>query len=147
LNDTDPLTYSPDLQRRAPGEYVSRGSGERSKLVIQELKKLGVKPALSLRPKRPRALFFPTVGRAHVLVMTVEPGFGGQPFMADMLPKIRKFQRPFRENWIVLLRGRRNQRRNGPEGPVEAGSGAVRENAIFNAADPLKALKELKLSS
>jgi len=50
----------------------------------------GVKPALVIKPKTPAEELFPHLERlAMVLVMTVEPGFGGQSFMADMLPKIK----------------------------------------------------------
>ncbi len=50
----------------------------------------GVKPALVIKPKTPAEVIFPYIEKlAMVLVMTVEPGFGGQSFMADMLPKIK----------------------------------------------------------
>ena len=51
---------------------------------------LGVKPSLSVKPGTPIEAVFPYLDKLFmVLVMTVEPGFGGQSFMADMLPKIR----------------------------------------------------------
>ena len=50
----------------------------------------GVKPAIALKPKTPAEAVFKYLDRlSMVLVMTVEPGFGGQSFMADMLPKIK----------------------------------------------------------
>lgn len=50
----------------------------------------GVKPALVIKPKTPAEAVFPYIEKlAMVLVMTVEPGFGGQSFMSDMLPKIK----------------------------------------------------------
>ena len=61
--------------------------------VEKTLKKIidaGVKPALVIKPKTPAEAVFPYLEKlAMVLVMTVEPGFGGQSFMADMLPKIK----------------------------------------------------------
>ena len=49
----------------------------------------GVKPALVIKPKTPAEAVFPYLEKlSMVLVMTVEPGFGGQSFMSDMLPKI-----------------------------------------------------------
>ncbi len=49
----------------------------------------GVKPALAIKPNTPASAVFPYLGKLYmVLVMTVEPGFGGQSFMEDMLPKV-----------------------------------------------------------
>lgn len=50
----------------------------------------GVRPALSVKPGTPAEAAFPYLDRcAALLVMTVEPGFGGQKFMADMMPKVQ----------------------------------------------------------
>lgn len=49
---------------------------------------------MSLRPGTPAEALFPYLDQLEmVLVMTVEPGFGGQSFMADQLPKIAAFRR------------------------------------------------------
>lgn len=57
---------------------------------IDKIKSTGVLPALVVKPKTPAEAVFPYLSQvAMVLVMTVEPGFGGQSFMEDMLPKIR----------------------------------------------------------
>ncbi len=56
---------------------------------IDKIISLGVEPALVIKPKTHAEAVFPYLGKVSmVLVMTVEPGFGGQSFMADMLPKI-----------------------------------------------------------
>ena len=56
---------------------------------LEKIINAGVKPALVIKPKTPAEAVFPYLEKlAMVLVMTVEPGFGGQSFMADMLPKI-----------------------------------------------------------
>ncbi len=50
----------------------------------------GKKTALAIKPKTPAEVLTPYLELLDmVLVMTVEPGFGGQSFMADQLPKIR----------------------------------------------------------
>lgn len=57
---------------------------------LEKIINAGVKPALVIKPKTPAEAVFPYLEKlAMVLVMTVEPGFGGQSFMADMLPKIK----------------------------------------------------------
>ena len=49
----------------------------------------GVKPALAIKPGTSPEAVLPYLDRLYmVLVMTVEPGFGGQGFMADMMPKV-----------------------------------------------------------
>ncbi len=56
---------------------------------IEKIISAGVKPALVIKPKTPAEAVFPYLDKlSMVLVMTVEPGFGGQSFMSDMLPKI-----------------------------------------------------------
>ncbi len=57
---------------------------------IAQIKKQGIKAAVSLKPNTPAEAVFPYLDDLYmVLVMTVEPGFGGQSFMPDMMPKVR----------------------------------------------------------
>ena len=57
---------------------------------IEKITSAGVLPALVVKPGTPAESVFPYLSKiAMVLVMTVEPGFGGQSFMEDMLPKIK----------------------------------------------------------
>lgn len=60
---------------------------------LKDIKAAGMKASVSLRPKFPASdlkPFLPYIDM--VLVMTVEPGFGGQSFMSDMLSKIREIR-------------------------------------------------------
>lgn len=55
---------------------------------IDKIKTRGIKPGLVIKPNTPAESVFPYLKDLYmVLIMTVEPGFGGQSFMADMLPK------------------------------------------------------------
>ena len=57
--------------------------------VIDKILARGCKPAIAIKPGTPVEAVLPYADRlAMVLVMTVEPGFGGQSFMADMMPKL-----------------------------------------------------------
>ncbi len=57
---------------------------------IESIRAKGKKVGIALKPKTPAEVLFPYLPLIDLaLVMTVEPGFGGQKFMADMLPKIR----------------------------------------------------------
>ena len=57
---------------------------------IHTVKEKGKLVGLAVKPKTPAEVVFPYLDLLDmVVVMTVEPGFGGQKFMSDMLPKIR----------------------------------------------------------
>ena len=62
--------------------------------VIDAIRKSGCTVGISLKPATPPEAVFPWLEKIDlVLVMTVEPGFGGQSFMADQLPKIAAIKR------------------------------------------------------
>ena len=61
---------------------------------IKAIHDLGVTAGMSLRPGTPAEALFPYLDDLElVLVMTVEPGFGGQSFMADQVAKIAEFKK------------------------------------------------------
>jgi len=61
---------------------------------ITTIRDLGLTVGMSLRPGTPAKALFPYLDLIDlVLVMTVEPGFGGQSFMADQMPKLAEFKR------------------------------------------------------
>ena len=71
--------------------HVESDTRENIKKTLELIRSLGVKPGIVVKPKTTAqeiAEFLPLVDM--VLVMTVEPGFGGQKFMADQLPTIRR---------------------------------------------------------
>ena len=60
---------------------------------IDVVKAQGKKVGLAVKPRTPAAVLYPFIERLDlVLVMTVEPGFGGQSFMPDQLPKIKELR-------------------------------------------------------
>jgi ribulose-phosphate 3-epimerase len=73
--------------------HVEADTPENVKKTLELIRSLGVKPGIVVKPKTPAeaiAEYLPLVDL--VLVMTVEPGFGGQKFMADMMPKLKKLR-------------------------------------------------------
>ena len=66
---------------------------------IAAVRECGRKVGLALKPKTPAEVVFPYLPLLDLLlVMTVEPGFGGQKFMADMLPKIQTLRSVIHSN-------------------------------------------------
>ena len=73
--------------------HVEADTTENIHKTIDLIRSLGVKPGIVVKPNTPAeaiAEFLPKVDL--VLVMTVEPGFGGQKFMAHMMPKLKQLR-------------------------------------------------------
>ena len=74
--------------------HVESDTPENTMAALKKIREYGVKPGIVVKPKTPAeaiAEYLPYVDL--VLVMTVEPGFGGQKFMADMMPKVSKLRK------------------------------------------------------
>ena len=68
--------------------------------LIQQIKKAGMKVGVGVKPNTPVESVLPFVDLVDmVLIMTVEPGFGGQKFMADMMPKVNNYM------YIYIIKG------------------------------------------
>ena len=99
----------------------------------------GKKTALTLKPSTPAEAVFPYLDQVDmVLVMTVEPGFGGQKFMADMLPKIAALRAEIdRRALPVTIEVDGGIAPDTAPLVAEAGATvAVVGSALFNAPDP-----------
>lgn len=69
--------------------HVEADSGEGISEAIHTVKECGKRVGLALKPATPVSAVMPYIELLDmVLVMTVEPGFGGQKFMHDMMPKL-----------------------------------------------------------
>ena len=70
--------------------HVEADTPENTAEAIKKIKSHGVKPGLSVKPKTPAEAVLPYIKDLDlILVMTVEPGFGNQKFMEDMMPKLK----------------------------------------------------------
>lgn len=73
--------------------HVESDWPENTLAALAKIRELGVKNGIVIKPKTPAEALIPYLDKVDmVLVMTVEPGFGGQKFMADMMPKLRKLR-------------------------------------------------------
>ena len=73
--------------------HVEADTPENTKAALEQIRAMGVKPGIVLKPKTPAEALAPYLPLVDlVLVMTVEPGFGGQKFMADMMPKLKQLR-------------------------------------------------------
>lgn len=117
---------------------------------IEKIKSRGMKAGLVIKPKTPAEAVFPYLEKLDlVLVMTVEPGFGGQSFMADMLPKVGAIKRECQKRGIELL-----VEADGGIGEATIAQAAqagvdvcVAGTAVFKADDAAQAISKLKTVS
>ena len=73
--------------------HVESDTPENTLAALEKIRALGVKPGIVVKPNTPAEAieaYLPLVDL--VLVMTVEPGFGGQKFMAHMMPKLAQLR-------------------------------------------------------
>jgi len=103
---TDPLKYAEPFVKAGADHITFHVESENDPdAVIKHLRELGVSVGISVKPKTPAEAILPYLDRIDlVLVMTVEPGFGGQSFMADMMPKVNTIRDAIRAgNYQVHL--------------------------------------------
>ena len=82
--------------------HVEADTPENIGAALDLIRACGKKAGVTLKPGTPAEEVLPWLDRVDlVLVMTVEPGFGGQRFMEDMLPKIRTIRGWIRERGLA----------------------------------------------
>jgi ribulose-phosphate 3-epimerase len=144
---TDPLRYA-ERFAKAGADIISFHSESESDTLetIRTIKACGVRAAVAIKPATPAESvyeFLPEIDM--LLVMTVEPGFGGQSFMADMMPKVEAIKAEINRRGLNVL--------------IEADGGigdatiaevaragvdvSVAGTAVFKAENPSQAIKRL----
>ena len=159
LRPLSDLTFDVHLMISHPKQYIRQFAEAGAEIItfhvecdddidetITEIEKYGVKPALSLKPGTPVECLYPYLDRLYmVLVMTVEPGFGGQKFMPSALDKLR---------WLKTEKERRGLRfllevdggvdaATAPQCVAAGADVLVAGSAIYGAADPAAAVRAL----
>ncbi|KAL7135916.1 hypothetical protein ABFS83_11G130500 [Erythranthe nasuta] len=116
--------------------------------LVKEIKSKGMKAGVSLKPGTPVEKVYPLVEAKDpvemVLIMTVEPGFGGQKFMPEMMDKVRALRTKYPSLDIEV---------DGGLGPstidVATSAGAnciVAGSSVFGAPDPAQVISLLRKS-
>lgn len=118
--------------------HVEADTKENTREALSKIHARGRKAGVVVKPKTPAEAVLPFLDDCDiVLVMTVEPGFGGQAFMADMMPKVSQIR-----EWIDERGLDCELEVDGGVGPatrdacVEAGANVlVAGSAVYGAAD------------
>jgi len=113
--------------------------------LLREVRERGMRAGVALKPATPVAAALPLLEAGLVdllLVMTVEPGFGGQAFMEDMMPKVRQLRAAYPALDIQV---------DGGLSPKTIGAAAaaganviVAGSAVFKADDPAQSISILR---
>jgi len=113
--------------------------------LIDDIKALGCRAGVSIKPNTAPETIRDLLSKLDlVLVMTVEPGFGGQSFMPEMLPKIKKL-RNWRNDLDIQVDGGINMKT--AKMVVQAGANTlIAGSYIFKAQNRIQAIKNLKES-
>ena len=123
--------------------YESLKSSKKIKDLIKKIRKMKKKVGIAVNPETKPEKIKPFLDLVDlVLIMTVNPGFGGQKFLSYTLPKIRKLRHWNKSIDIEVDGGINNET---AAKAVQAGANVlVAGSSLFKAKDFGKAVKELK---
>ena len=144
---SDPYKYVPDFAK-AGSDIITfhTESDSDTEKTIDEILSLGKKAGLSVKPGTPIEEIYPYLDKLSlVLIMTVEPGFGGQKFMPSALDKLRWLKAEKDRGGLKFLLEVDGGVDNATAPQcVEAGADIlVAGSAVFGAADPAAAVRRL----
>ena len=111
--------------------------------VVEHIRKLGASVGVSLNPTTPVSAIESILDSVDmVLVMSVWPGFGGQTFIADVLPKVTELRARLQDHQRLQIDGGVDPETIGPAAKAGADT-FVAGSAIFGTPDPPAAMKRL----
>ena len=113
--------------------------------IFSYLRQRKIKIGLSLKPHTPAESLLPYLDNIdNILVMTVEPGFGGQQFMPDQLAKIAALKQYIGERKITIEVDGGINLETGAECVAHGADVLVAGSAIFKAQNPAQYIKQLR---
>ena len=135
------------IEAGADGITVHVESDHNALNTLERIRKAGCRPGITLKPNTPIDAIKPYLNLVDlVLIMTVEPGFGGQTFMPDMITKITAattWRQKLNLNYQIQVDGGINQQ----TAAICTAAGAnnlVAGSAIFGAKDITSAIADLR---
>ncbi|KAI4350528.1 hypothetical protein L6164_004977 [Bauhinia variegata] len=147
---TNPLDYVEPLAKAGASGFTFHveASKDNWQELVQRIKSKGMRPGVALKPGTAIEEVYPLVDAKipveMVLVMTVEPGFGGQKFMPETMDKVRLLRKKYPSLDIEV---------DGGLGPstidIAASSGAnciVAGSSVFGAPEPAQVISVLRKS-
>lgn len=145
---SDPIKYIEDFAK-AGADIITFHieSNSSAKDTIDKIHSLGLKAGIAVKPGTPAEAVTPYITEVEmILVMTVEPGFGGQKFMPDMMSKVSRIRAAAdisNAGLMIQVDGGINPETAGVS--VDAGADVlVAGSAVFKAADTEKAISALR---
>ena len=144
----DPARYIKDFAVKGVGSVtVHHESAADIRPALQAIRAAGCLAGVSVKPKTPVSVIKPYIDLVDmILVMTVEPGFGGQSFMTETLDKIAE-ARALADSTGRSIRVEVDGGINGETAALVKAHGAdtlVSGSYLFKAADPAAAVALLK---
>ncbi len=145
---TDPVRYAPMFVDAGVHSITFHVEAVKEPVeAIEQLRELGVKLGIALNPGTPVEDVLELLPLVDiVLVMTVWPGFGGQKFIRECLPKLETLAERLRAGQWLEVDGGVNQETAALA--VAAGADTlVAGSAIFHTPDPAEALRALRMAA
>ena len=145
---SDPYKYIPDFVNAGSDIITFHAEADSDiEKTIDLILASGKKAGLSVKPKTPVEAVYPYLDKlSMVLVMTVEPGFGGQSFMEDMMPKVSAVRSEIdRRGLDVDIQVDGGINKDTISIAAKAGANVfVSGNAIFSSDDAEKTIADFK---
>lgn len=146
---SDPYKYIPDFVKAGSDIITFHAEADSDiEKTIDLILASGKKAGLSVKPKTPVEAVYPYLDKlSMVLVMTVEPGFGGQSFMEDMMPKVSAVRSEIdRRGLDVDIQVDGGINKDTISIAAKAGANVfVSGNAIFSSDDAEKTIADFKV--
>jgi ribulose-phosphate 3-epimerase len=114
---------------------------------IQQIRELGAQPAVAINPHTPVFLLEDILADLHhVLIMTVNPGFGAQKFIPHTIDKIKQLRKMIDEKKLnVLIEIDGGVTVENSKELVDAGADVlVAGNTVFSSENPMETIRKLK---